>query len=594
MPSNLTHHRYSVSQEKNESSGYIDYMNLYVKNLDPTIGNTELFSLFRKFGHIVSARVMSNPATGLSKGYGFVSYSKPEEAALALNEMNGIMVRSKAMVVAYHEPKKPRQEKSSSTTTSSFHSPPSTAPPVDYGTVPYFETRHPHEAILGPGIEPVDPLNLKELSLNPTVPMQRKLSFADLPYRTPHFTQRPSLASILPSHLERVPEEDHRRRKGSVESVMTESSAHLQKIKMTEAVKRCDSFGPELKHIVDMLLTLKKRERSLCLFNSDFLKEKINAAIEALEVFDEDEEEEEVIVRKPSIRNIPEHIIPPPRISKAIPIVAPPSPEETAKMAEIKKLLSSFEGKPIHERKQLLGDQLFPLVKATGVRHAPKITIRLLDTIELEELAKIMFNKELLKKTLLNPSVRLSRFLQDCLCLGTLRGFRYFDTLMRGREELVLRVYVDHRAPSHVTLMPLELFSEYGQRAGWEQTSLGDKDLKKEKMIFLMTGYAKYRCPYVWLRSHQEQLLPSSQADNPLQLIKTDEWKTKEVGLWEMVAEIMACTMQVENPFEIDFEFIHHLPPPEALLLTSALVQFLETIYVEAGPEIGFVDKGNT
>lgn len=120
-------------------------MNLYVKNLDPTIGNTELFSLFRKFGHIVSARVMSNPATGLSKGYGFVSYSKPEEAALALNEMNGILVRSKAMIVAYHEPKKPRQEKSSSTTTSSFHSPPSTAPPVDYGTVPYFETRHPHE-----------------------------------------------------------------------------------------------------------------------------------------------------------------------------------------------------------------------------------------------------------------------------------------------------------------------------------------------------------------------------------------------------------------------------------------------------------------
>jgi hypothetical protein len=61
-----------------------------------------------------------------------------------------------------------------------------------------------------------------------------------------------------------------------------------------------------------------------------------------------------------------------------------------------------------------------------------------------------------------------------------------------------------------------------------------------------------------------------------------------------MVAEIMACTMQVENPFEIDFEFIHHLPLPEALLLTSALVKFLETIYVEAGPEIGFVDKGNT
>lgn len=52
--------------------------------------------------------------------------------------------------------------------------------------------------------------------------------------------------------------------------------------------------------------------------------------------------------------------------------------------------------------------------------------------------------------------------------------------------------------------------------------------------------------------------------------------------------------MQVENPFEIDFEFLHHLPPPEALLLTSALIPFLETIYVEAGPEMSFVDKGNT
>lgn len=80
---------------------------------------------------------------------------------------------------------------------------------------------------------------------------------------------------------------------------------------------------------------------------------------------------------------------------------------------------------------------------------------------------------------------------------------------MRGREELVLRVYVDHRAPSHVTLMPLELFSEYGKRAGWEQTSLGDKDLKKEKMIFLMTGYAKYRCPYVWVGLHPIQTLHS-------------------------------------------------------------------------------------
>lgn len=122
-------------------------MNLYVKNLDPTVDNTDLFNIFRKFGRIVSARVMSNPQNGLSKGYGFVSFGKPEEAALALEEMNGYQFRTKPMIVAYHEPKKPRQEKSSSTTTSSFHSPPAPVM-MDYNTTttpPYFEARHPHE-----------------------------------------------------------------------------------------------------------------------------------------------------------------------------------------------------------------------------------------------------------------------------------------------------------------------------------------------------------------------------------------------------------------------------------------------------------------
>jgi len=91
-----------------------------------------------------------------------------------------------------------------------------------------------------------------------------------------------------------------------------------------------------------------------------------------------------------------DNVVIPPRKSKAIPIIAPPI-LDTPKAAEIKAMLASFEGKAIHEKKQLLGDQLFPLVKATGIKHAPKVTIRLLDTIELETLAKIMFDKEALK-----------------------------------------------------------------------------------------------------------------------------------------------------------------------------------------------------
>lgn len=64
----------------------------------------------------------------------------------------------------------------------------------------------------------------------------------------------------------------------------------------------------------------------------------------------------------------------------------------------IDSLITAMEGKPVHEKKQLLGDRLFPLVKATGTKQAPKVTIRLLDTVDLLELATLMFDKEALKK----------------------------------------------------------------------------------------------------------------------------------------------------------------------------------------------------
>jgi RNA recognition motif-containing protein len=81
-------------------------MNLYIKNLEPHITNQDLTQIFGKFGRIISARVMTNPQTGQSKGYGFVSFGNSEEAALALQEMNGQMLGNRPLTVAYHEPRK--------------------------------------------------------------------------------------------------------------------------------------------------------------------------------------------------------------------------------------------------------------------------------------------------------------------------------------------------------------------------------------------------------------------------------------------------------------------------------------------------------
>ena len=48
---------------------------------------------FRKFGTILSVHTMINKNTGLSRGFGFVSYTKEEEAISAVRSMDGFRVR---------------------------------------------------------------------------------------------------------------------------------------------------------------------------------------------------------------------------------------------------------------------------------------------------------------------------------------------------------------------------------------------------------------------------------------------------------------------------------------------------------------------
>ncbi|RCH99887.1 hypothetical protein CU097_010763 [Rhizopus azygosporus] len=196
------------------------------------------------------------------------------------------------------------------------------------------------------------------------------------------------------------------------------------------------------------------------------------------------------------------------------------------------------------------------------------------------------------QKEVINHATRLSWLLQECLTLGTLRGFRHFDTFMRGREELVLRVYPITQSPTCSTLLPSEIDSR-SMLPLPELTSPLDEDLGREteRTVFLITGYAKYRCPYVWLRSHKELLIEPNESDkeNPLQLTTTDEWKLKDIKLWQIVAEIISLTIHADNPFEIDFGFLEQLPVQESRLLNHSLLKFLETVYVQSDDP--FVDK---
>jgi polyadenylate-binding protein len=80
-------------------------VNLYIKNLDDSIDDEKLRTSFEQFGTITSAKVMRDKdRPEISKGFGFVCFSAPEEATRAVTAMNGQMLGTKPIYVALHQP----------------------------------------------------------------------------------------------------------------------------------------------------------------------------------------------------------------------------------------------------------------------------------------------------------------------------------------------------------------------------------------------------------------------------------------------------------------------------------------------------------
>ena len=94
-----------ADETRNERITKYQGMNLYVKNLDDHVTDEQFTETFAPFGTITSARIMRDPDNKVSRGFGFVCYSSPEEATRAVSELNGKLINGKPIVVTLHQRK---------------------------------------------------------------------------------------------------------------------------------------------------------------------------------------------------------------------------------------------------------------------------------------------------------------------------------------------------------------------------------------------------------------------------------------------------------------------------------------------------------
>lgn len=90
--------RLNLPKYISNSKNYKNYKNVYVGNLSPKITDIELFNIFKaKYPSVYYASIIND--NGISRGYGFVHFSKEEEYKRCLKEMNGMFLDNRIIRV---------------------------------------------------------------------------------------------------------------------------------------------------------------------------------------------------------------------------------------------------------------------------------------------------------------------------------------------------------------------------------------------------------------------------------------------------------------------------------------------------------------
>ncbi|MBP7845381.1 MAG: RNA-binding protein [Proteobacteria bacterium] len=81
---------------------------LFVGNLSYSVTSNDLKELFAAYPSVSEVTLVTDRASGRSKGFGFVELSSESEAETAVSELNGKEVQGRALTVSPARPQAPR------------------------------------------------------------------------------------------------------------------------------------------------------------------------------------------------------------------------------------------------------------------------------------------------------------------------------------------------------------------------------------------------------------------------------------------------------------------------------------------------------
>lgn len=84
---------------------------LYVGSIPFTATEEDLTNLFSTIGEVESVKIITDPGTGRSKGFGFIEMATEEDAKRAIDDLNGKSFMERSIMVNEARPQQPREKR---------------------------------------------------------------------------------------------------------------------------------------------------------------------------------------------------------------------------------------------------------------------------------------------------------------------------------------------------------------------------------------------------------------------------------------------------------------------------------------------------